>query len=126
MEGRRGGVPGRRRAGYPNLFILYGPNTNLGHNSIIFMIEAQIRFVLACLDRLREPGVEWIDVRPEAAARYDDDLQQALVGTRVGGRLRQLVQDGRGQGHQQLAQVHLPVLVRAATTVAPTSSWGVR
>jgi cation diffusion facilitator CzcD-associated flavoprotein CzcO len=68
-------------SGYPNLFILYGPNTNLGHNTIIFMIEAQIRFVLACLDRLREPGVEWIDVRPEAAARYDDGLQQALVGT---------------------------------------------
>lgn len=68
-------------AGFPNLFILYGPNTNLGHNSIIFMIEAQIRFVLSCLARLREPGVRWIDVRTEAADRYDDELQQALHGT---------------------------------------------
>jgi len=39
MGGRREGLPGISVAGFPNLFLMYGPNTNLGHNSIIFMIE---------------------------------------------------------------------------------------
>jgi cation diffusion facilitator CzcD-associated flavoprotein CzcO len=39
-------------SGYPNFFILLGPNTGLGHNSIIFMIEAQVRYVMHCLDWL--------------------------------------------------------------------------
>src|SRR5699024_3210766 len=38
--------------GFPNLFMLYGPNTNLGHNSIIFMIESQIGYILSCLRHL--------------------------------------------------------------------------
>ena len=40
--------------GFPNLFLLYGPNTNLGHNSILFMVERQIDYVLQCLAELAE------------------------------------------------------------------------
>jgi cation diffusion facilitator CzcD-associated flavoprotein CzcO len=66
--------------GYPNLFILYGPNTNLGHNSIIFMLESQYRYVLANLRRLRD-GARAVDVRPEAASRYDAWVTKALHRT---------------------------------------------
>jgi len=37
--------------GFPNFFMMYGPNTNLGHNSIIFMIECQTRYILDCAKR---------------------------------------------------------------------------
>jgi cation diffusion facilitator CzcD-associated flavoprotein CzcO len=52
-------------AGFPNFFMLYGPNTNLGGNSIIYMLEGQIRYVLGALRALEEEGLDWLDVRPE-------------------------------------------------------------
>lgn len=68
-------------SGFPNLFLLYGPNTNLGHNSILFMIECQVRYVMRCLDELARRGARWIDVKREAMARSNADLQQALEQT---------------------------------------------
>jgi cation diffusion facilitator CzcD-associated flavoprotein CzcO len=65
--------------GFPNLFMLYGPNTNLGHNSIIYMIEAQADYVLQALDVAAARGP--IAVRPEVSRRYNDDLQAALAAT---------------------------------------------
>jgi cation diffusion facilitator CzcD-associated flavoprotein CzcO len=56
-------------SGFPNLFLIYGPNTNLGHNSIVFMIEAQIRYVLDALQRLRA-GARYLDVRPAVQERF--------------------------------------------------------
>ncbi|HEY7863692.1 MAG TPA: NAD(P)/FAD-dependent oxidoreductase, partial [Thermoanaerobaculia bacterium] len=44
-------------AGFPNLFLMYGPNTNLGHNSIVFMIECQTGYIVDCLRRMRESGL---------------------------------------------------------------------
>jgi cation diffusion facilitator CzcD-associated flavoprotein CzcO len=64
--------------GFPNLFLLYGPNTNLGHNSIIFMMEAQIAHVLGCLDELDRHGARTIEVRPEAARAFDRHTQERL------------------------------------------------
>ncbi len=66
--------------GYPNSFILYGPNTNLNHNSIIFMLEAQYRWILAALRVLGE-GNRSVDVRPAAARRYDRRIQANLAKT---------------------------------------------
>lgn len=63
-------------SGFPNLFMLYGPNTNLGHNSIIYMIEAQVGYVLQALAVGRP-----LSVRPEVMARYNEDLQQQLANT---------------------------------------------
>ncbi|HET6502992.1 MAG TPA: NAD(P)/FAD-dependent oxidoreductase [Amycolatopsis sp.] len=57
-------------SGFPNLFVLGGPNTGLGHNSQIFMIEAQARYVVACLRRMRRRGLTSIEVRPEAQRRF--------------------------------------------------------
>ncbi|MBD9484267.1 NAD(P)/FAD-dependent oxidoreductase [Pseudomonas sp. PDM14] len=64
-------------SGFPNLFLLYGPNTNLGHNSIIYMLESQFAYVLACLQRLDE-GVRYLDLRPPAQQAWNHKLQHAL------------------------------------------------
>ena len=68
-------------AGYPNLHQLIGPNTALGHNSVIFMIEAQVHYVLECMRLLRERGADWLDVQPRTQARFNARVQAALRGT---------------------------------------------
>ncbi|MBB6349357.1 cation diffusion facilitator CzcD-associated flavoprotein CzcO [Nonomuraea muscovyensis] len=62
---------------FPNLFLLYGPNTNLGHNSIVFMIECQVRHIMACLRALPRHGP--LEVRPEAMAAWTRQLDRAMV-----------------------------------------------
>ncbi len=62
-------------SGFPNLFILYGPNTNLGHNSIIYMLESQFRYVLGCLDALRQGGLRYLDVKPQVQQAYNQQIQ---------------------------------------------------
>ena len=68
-------------AGFPNLFLLYGPNTNLGHNSIVFMIECQVNYVLQCLARLRREQLAWLNVREAAQDDYNRQLQRSLGKT---------------------------------------------
>jgi cation diffusion facilitator CzcD-associated flavoprotein CzcO len=65
-------------AGFPNLFMLLGPNTGLGHNSVVFMIESQVQHVLSCLRMLSEEKAEEIEVRPRAQRRFNDRLQRRL------------------------------------------------
>jgi cation diffusion facilitator CzcD-associated flavoprotein CzcO len=57
--------------GFPNFFLLYGPNTNLGGNSIIYMLEGQIRYVASALQALRDQRLAWLDVRPEVQAEFN-------------------------------------------------------
>jgi cation diffusion facilitator CzcD-associated flavoprotein CzcO len=89
------GYLGTMVAGFPNLFVLYGPNTNLGHNSIILMLESQFRFVREALRTLRGGGS--LEVRPQAQARYNDWLQRRLARTvfATGCRSWYLTPDGR-------------------------------
>ncbi len=61
-------------ADFPNMFILYGPNTNLGHNSILFMIEQQVSYVLAALEQLERRGASSVEVRADALARWDAEM----------------------------------------------------
>ena len=68
-------------AGYPNLFFLVGPNTGLGHNSIVFMIESQCNYVLSALRLMDERGAAELDVRPEAQAAYNARVQEQMRGT---------------------------------------------
>jgi cation diffusion facilitator CzcD-associated flavoprotein CzcO len=63
-------------AGFPNLFMLYGPNTNNG--SILFMIECQVAYAMRQLARLDRESLAWIDVRPEVMAEYNCALQDDL------------------------------------------------
>ncbi len=64
--------------GYPNFFMTYGPNTNLGHNSIIFMIECQSNYIVQCIRRLADSGLEYLDLRPEVQAAYNAKLDVEL------------------------------------------------
>jgi cation diffusion facilitator CzcD-associated flavoprotein CzcO len=64
--------------GFPNFFMLYGPNTNLAHNSIVFMIESQIRHVMACLARLGRDGVRTIEVKKDIQQRFNARIQRRL------------------------------------------------
>jgi cation diffusion facilitator CzcD-associated flavoprotein CzcO len=68
-------------SGYPNLFLLYGPNTNLGHNSIIFMIECQVSYVLQCIKALMHQDLSYLDVRREAMDRFNEELKRAIEKT---------------------------------------------
>lgn len=62
--------------GFPNLFMLYGPNTNNG--SILSMIEAQVDYALRQIQRIEDEDLAWIDVRREPMERYNDDIQRAI------------------------------------------------
>ena len=66
-------------AGFPNLFLLYGPNTNIGHNSILFMLECQYRLVLRLLAARAARGARTVDVQREAMARYNAEITARLA-----------------------------------------------
>jgi cation diffusion facilitator CzcD-associated flavoprotein CzcO len=68
-------------AGFPNLFMLVGPNTGLGHNSMVFMIESQLNYVMDCLRVMREHDLETVEVRPEVQATYNAEIQADMRGT---------------------------------------------
>lgn len=72
---------GMTTSGFPNLFMLYGPNTNNG--SILTMIEYQVEHVLLHVERLAREGLAWVDVKPERMARYNEEVQQAIAGVPV-------------------------------------------
>ncbi|MGH7439113.1 MAG: flavin-containing monooxygenase, partial [Polyangiaceae bacterium] len=71
-------------AGFPNLFVLYGPNTNLGHNSIVFMVECQVDYILGCIRQIAEKraaGPAAMDVRRDVMDAYNRDLQTRMRST---------------------------------------------
>jgi cation diffusion facilitator CzcD-associated flavoprotein CzcO len=68
-------------AGFPNLFLMYGPNTNLGHSSIVYMLESQAAYLAAALRTMRTEGLVSVEVRPEAQASYNAWIDDALGGT---------------------------------------------
>jgi cation diffusion facilitator CzcD-associated flavoprotein CzcO len=68
-------------AGFPNLFMLLGPNTGTGHTSVLIPIEAQARYILACIRELDRRGARAMDVRAEVFARHNAELQRRLAAT---------------------------------------------
>jgi cation diffusion facilitator CzcD-associated flavoprotein CzcO len=68
-------------AGFPNLFLLIGPNTGLGHNSLVFMLESQLNHVMGCLRFMRRHGLHTFEVREEVQARFNERIQRRLQGT---------------------------------------------
>jgi len=68
-------------SGFPNFFIMYGPNTNLGHNSIVFMLECQARYIVECLRQMVRRGLGTIDLRPEVQASYNERIRAELDRT---------------------------------------------
>lgn len=67
--------------GFPNLFFLVGPNTGLGHTSIVFMIEAQTRYLISTLDQMDGRGIAAIEPRQDVQDAYNADIQRQLDGT---------------------------------------------
>ena len=66
---------------FPNMFILYGPNTNLGHNSITSMLEHQVAYAVKALSGLKERSKQSMDVTSAALARFNAQLQEDLART---------------------------------------------
>ena len=66
-------------AGFPNMFILVGPNTGLGHNSIVFMIEAQTEYLMKLLALADENGAATVAPTPQAQNRFNAGVQRALA-----------------------------------------------
>ena len=66
-------------AGVPNAFFLMGPNTGVTHNSIVFMIEQQIKFALRAMDGMQQRAAASIQVRQDAQDRFNEDIQRRLA-----------------------------------------------
>ena len=97
-------------AGFPNLFLLVGPNTGLGHSSQVFMIESQITYATDAVDHIARTGGV-VEVRDDAEDAWDRDVQQAMGRTvwTTGGCASWYL-DARGRN----------------TTLWPGSTWGFR
>jgi cation diffusion facilitator CzcD-associated flavoprotein CzcO/acetyl esterase/lipase len=67
-------------AGFPNLFIMYGPNTNQGSGSVITQLESQMRYILDAIETLQRRG-GWMSVRPDVQAAFDREIQERLADT---------------------------------------------
>jgi len=67
--------------GFPNLFMLLGPNTGLGHNSVVLMIEAQVRYAMNCLKLMNRSKHRVIEVRADSQQRFVDEIYRRMGGT---------------------------------------------
>ena len=68
-------------SGFPNLFLLIGPNAGLGHNSMVYIIESQINYILDCLRTMRRCDLRAVEVRAEAQAAFNAEMQRRMHGT---------------------------------------------
>ena len=80
-EERTAAYLGTAAVGFPNLFLLVGPNTGLGHNSMVLMIEAQVQYVLDALRVMQQQRISSVEVREEVVAAYNDKLQERMRAT---------------------------------------------
>ncbi len=68
-------------AGFPNMFLVVGPNTGLGHSSMILMIEAQVNFILEAVKELKQSGAKFVDIKQETQQQFNKDIQEKLATT---------------------------------------------
>ncbi|MEO8972812.1 MAG: NAD(P)/FAD-dependent oxidoreductase [Ktedonobacteraceae bacterium] len=68
-------------AGFPNLFLLIGPNTGLGHNSMVFMIQAQLSYILDCLRKMDRHQLHTVEVQPAIQKAFNTEMQKRMQGT---------------------------------------------
>jgi len=66
-------------SGFPNMFIVVGPNTGLGHSSMILMIEAQVHYIMEALKTMKEKGAKSADVKKEVEKKYNEEIQVKLA-----------------------------------------------
>src|SRR5699024_5252941 len=65
-------------ADFPNMFFMVGPNTGLGHSSMVYMIESQINYVVDAVTTMRRRGLSTVEVRSDVQERYNRGLQEQL------------------------------------------------
>ena len=83
-------------AGFPNLFLMLGPNTGTGHTSTLLYIEPEARHIVACIRRVQAGGHRWITVKPEMQAAHNRALQARLNGS-VWSQCRSWYRDDNGR-----------------------------
>jgi len=67
--------------GFPNVFRIIGPNTGLGHNSMVYMIESQLSYLMDAIRTIDERGLATVEVRPETVAAFNAEIQAMMPGT---------------------------------------------
>lgn len=72
---------GTTMVNFPNLFVLVGPNTGLGHNSMVYMIESQLNYLIDGLNVMKERRLRTVEVKQEAQDAYHEELQRKLAGS---------------------------------------------
>lgn len=68
-------------SGFPNLYMMYGPNTNLGHNSIVYMIESQINYILDAIQTHIDQKLLFADIKSEVLQQFNHDIQKEMQKT---------------------------------------------
>ena len=97
-EGSPQAYLGMTMPGFPNAFLLVGPNTGLGNNSIVFMIEAQVRYVVQAITAMEQHGLGAVEVRPEVHVAFQEEVQARMPGTVwTDGGCRSWYLDGNGR-----------------------------
>ena len=66
---------------FPNLFIMLGPNTGLGHNSMIYMIESQTNYIMDGIQKMINQNIKSVEVRKDIQDTFNAEIQKKLVGT---------------------------------------------
>jgi cation diffusion facilitator CzcD-associated flavoprotein CzcO len=84
-------------SGYPNMFMMTGPNTGLGHNSMVYMIEAQITYILDALKTMQQQQLAAVEVRADIQTVYNEQLQHKMQGTVWNSGCQSWYQDARGR-----------------------------
>ena len=109
--------------GFPNMFVMYGPNTNTSGGSIIVYLEAQAAYIRQALQQLRTRGAGAIEVRAEVEAASDRALQARFAGT-AWTQCDSWYRDENGRIVDQLAGIHarVPASRPASWTQASSAS----
>ncbi|HET9918602.1 MAG TPA: NAD(P)/FAD-dependent oxidoreductase [Ktedonobacteraceae bacterium] len=68
-------------SGFPNLFLLIGPNTGLGHNSMVYMVESQLSYILDALRLMDKRHLRAMEVKAEDQEAFNAEMQRRLIGT---------------------------------------------
>src|SRR3954447_14060722 len=80
-DGSLEALRGTTVAGFPNLFLVLGPNTGLGHTSVVLMAEAQAGYIRQALEHMERVGVAAIEPRPESQTAWNAEIQRKSAGT---------------------------------------------
>ncbi len=67
--------------GFPNLFLMLGPNTGLGHSSMVYMAESQVAYIMDALRVMRAHGAETVELRPEVESSFNEAVEEKMEGT---------------------------------------------